>query len=174
MPANRSVGGELEAQWLPTDDLMLSLTYSHIDGDFEDYAPLVGPTTTINTNDLAKRLAEQYGVGYRGLGGVPRRLGWNLFSIPKCTGRARAMRLPCGPAPITASPTCIRKSSWMSALQNMRLGMKGGRSATASCAGLWAKNLTDEDYNTFGVNFASLGPINYFRNTVLARHLVWM
>ena len=56
-PVNRSVGGELEAQWLPTDDLMISLSYSHIDGNFEDYAPLVGPTpeTTINTNNLAKR-----------------------------------------------------------------------------------------------------------------------
>ena len=31
--------------WKPvvaTDDLMLSLTYSHIDGDFDEYAPLVG------------------------------------------------------------------------------------------------------------------------------------
>ena len=48
-------GGELEAQWLPIDDVMLSLSYSHMDGDFDEYAPLEGPTVSIDTNDLAKR-----------------------------------------------------------------------------------------------------------------------
>ena len=43
---------------------------------------------------------------------------------------------------------------------NMRLGMEGVQVGDGMLrAGLWAKNLTDEDYNTFGINFASLGPI---------------
>ena len=38
---------------------------------------------------------------------------------------------------------------------NMRLGMEGVQIGDGYLrAGLWAKNLTDEDYNTFGVNFA--------------------
>jgi outer membrane receptor protein involved in Fe transport len=43
---------------------------------------------------------------------------------------------------------------------NMRLGMEGVQIGDGTLrAGIWARNLTDEDYNTFGVNFASLGPI---------------
>jgi hypothetical protein len=43
---------------------------------------------------------------------------------------------------------------------NMRLGMEGVAVGDGTLrAGLWAKNLTDEDYDTFGINYASLGPV---------------
>ena len=48
-------GAELETQWLPTDNLMLSLSYSYMHGILRNHAPLPGEDGSINTDDLAKR-----------------------------------------------------------------------------------------------------------------------
>ena len=43
---------------------------------------------------------------------------------------------------------------------NLRVGMEGLAVANGTLrAGVWARNLFDESYNTYGINFASLGPI---------------
>ena len=154
-------GGELEAQWLPTDDLMLSLTYSHIDGDFEDYAPLVGPTTTINTNDLAKRTSPSNMAS--GIADwVVYRADWAEFIFhTEVYWQSQSYASALWTGTYNGEPYVYPQIKLDErTMVNMRLGMEGVQVGDGTLrAGLWAKNLTDEDYNTFGVNFASLGPI---------------
>ena len=156
-------GGELEAQWLPTDDLMISLSYSHIDGNFEDYAPLVGPTpeTTINTNNLAKRTSPN-NMASGIVDWVVYRADWAEFIVHTeafWQSKSFASALWTGTyngAPYVYDQIVLDERT----IVNLRLGMEGVQVGDGTLrAGLWAKNLTDEDYNTFGVNFASLGPI---------------
>jgi iron complex outermembrane receptor protein len=47
------------------------------------------------------------------------------------------------------------------AIVNARIGMENVEFAngTSLRAALWARNLTDKKYNTFGINFGGLGPI---------------
>ena len=154
-------GGELEAQWLPTDDLMLSLTYSHIDGDFEDYAPLVGPTTTINTNDLAKRTSPSNMAS--GIADwVVYRADWAEFIFhTEVYWQSQSYASALWTGTYNGEPYVYPQIKLDErTMVNMRLGMEGVQVGDGMLrAGLWAKNLTDEDYNTFGINFASLGPI---------------
>ena len=43
---------------------------------------------------------------------------------------------------------------------NARLGIENVELSSGTLrASLWGRNLTDEEYNTYGINFASLGPI---------------
>ena len=154
-------GGELEAQWLPTDDLMFSLSYSHIDGDFDKYAPLVGPTTTINTDDLAKRTSPS-NMASAIADWVVYRADWAEFIFHSevfWQSKSYASALWTGTyngEPYVYDQIVLDQRT----IVNLRLGMEGVQIGDGYLrAGLWAKNLTDEDYNTFGVNFATGGPI---------------
>ncbi len=43
---------------------------------------------------------------------------------------------------------------------NARLGIENVELSSGTLrAALWAKNLLDEEYNTYGINFSSLGPV---------------
>ena len=154
-------GAELEAQWLPTDDLMLSLTYSHIDGDFDEYAPLVGPTTTINTNNLAKRTSPSNMAS--GIADwVVYRADWAEFIFhTEVYWQSQSYASALWTGSYNGEPYVYPQIKLDErTIVNMRLGMEGVQVGDGMLrAGLWAKNLTDEDYNTFGINFASLGPI---------------
>ncbi|MEE4146888.1 MAG: TonB-dependent receptor [Halieaceae bacterium] len=154
-------GLELESQWLPTDDLMFSLTYSHIDGDFEEYAPLEGPTTTIDTDDLAKRTSPSNMAS--GIADwVVYRADWAEFIVhTEVYWQSKSYASALWTGTYNGEPYVFDQIELDSrTIVNMRLGMEGVQIGDGYLrAGLWARNLTDEDYNTFGVNFASLGPI---------------
>ncbi len=154
-------GGELEVQWLPVDDVLVSLSYSHMDGDFDEYAPLEGPTVSIDTNDLAKRPSPDNMVS--GVADwVFARTDWAEF-IAHGEVHWQSKSYPAALWTGTYSnepfvfPTIELDAR---TIVNMRLGMEGVAVGDGTLrAGLWAKNLTDEDYDTFGINYASLGPV---------------
>ena len=154
-------GVELETQWLPTDDLMISLTYSHIDGDFDKYAPLEGPTTTINTDNLAKRTSpDNMASGI--VDWVFARTDWAEFiAHGEVFYQSQSYASALWTGTYNGEPYVYDQIKLdQRTIVNMRLGMEGVQIGDGTLrAGIWARNLTDEDYNTFGVNFASLGPI---------------
>jgi len=154
-------GGEVEVQWLPTDDLMLSLAYSHIDGDFDEYATLEGLTTSINTNNLAKRASPDNQASAIA-DWIFARTEWAEFlAHVEVFYQSQSYAAALWTGTYAGEPYVFPQIKLdQRTVVNARLGIEnielGGGTLRAS---LWARNLTDEDYNTFGVNFASLGPI---------------
>ena len=154
-------GAEVEAQWLPTDDLMISLTYSHMDGDFEKFATLEGPTTTINTDNLAKRTSpDNMASGI--VDWVFARTDWAEFiAHTEVYWQSKSYASALWSGTYNNEPYVFDQIELdQRTIVNMRLGMENVEVGDGYLrAGIWAKNLLDEDYNTFGINFASLGPI---------------
>ncbi len=154
-------GAEVEAQWLPTDDLMISLTYSHMDGDFEKFATLEGPTTTINTDNLAKRTSpDNMASGI--VDWVFARTDWAEFiAHTEVYWQSKSYASALWSGTYNNEPYVFDQIELdQRTIVNMRLGMENVEVGDGYLrAGIWAKNLMDEDYNTFGINFASLGPI---------------
>jgi iron complex outermembrane receptor protein len=154
-------GAEVEAQWLPTDDLMISLTYSHMDGDFEKFATLEGPNTTINTDNLAKRTSpDNMASGI--VDWVFARTDWAEFiAHTEVFWQSKSYASALWSGTYNNEPYVFDQIELdQRTIVNMRLGMENVEVGDGYLrAGIWAKNLMDEDYNTFGINFASLGPI---------------
>jgi iron complex outermembrane recepter protein len=154
-------GAEVEAQWLPTDDLMISLTYSHMDGDFEKFSTLEGPTTTINTDNLAKRTSpDNMASGI--VDWVFARTDWAEFiAHTEVYWQSKSYASSLWSGTYNNEPYVFDQIELdQRTIVNMRLGMENVEVGDGYLrAGIWAKNLLDEDYNTFGINFASLGPI---------------
>ena len=156
-------GAELETQWLPTDNLMFSFTYSYMHGDFDKYAPLEGPNTSINTDNLAKRTSPDH-MASGIVDWVFARTDWAEFIAHTevfWQSKGYSAALWSGTyngEPYVFSPIEIEDRT----LVNMRLGMEGVALGNGTLrAGIWGRNLFDESYNTYGINFASLGPITY-------------
>jgi len=154
-------GGEIEAQWLPTDDLMISLTYSHMDGDFDKYAPLDGPTISINTDDLAKRSSPD-NMASAVVDWVFARADWAEFiAHTEVFYQSESYAASLWTGTYSNEPYVFDQIQLKDrTIVNLRLGMEGVEVGDGTLrAGIWAKNLTDEDYDTFGINYSSLGPI---------------
>lgn len=154
-------GAELETQWLPTDNLMLSLSYSYMHGNFEEYAPLPGEDGSINTDDLAKRTSpDNMASGI--VDWVFARTDWAEFiAHTEVFWQSKGYASPLTSGSYNGQPyvfpnTIVEDRT----VVNLRVGMEGLAVANGTLrAGVWARNLFDESYNTYGINFASLGPI---------------
>jgi iron complex outermembrane recepter protein len=154
-------GAEVEMQWLPLDDLMISLSYAHMSGDFDEYATLQGATTSINTDDLAKRGSPDNQASAI-VDWVFARTDWAEFMAHvevHWQDDSYAAALWSGTysgEPYVYDPIVIEERT----IVNARLGIENVEIGNGTLrAGLWARNAFDEDYNTFGVNFGSLGLI---------------
>ena len=154
-------GAEVEAQWLPLDDLMISLSYAHMDGDFDDYATLEGATKSINADDLAKRSSPDNQVSVI-TDWVFARTDWAEFMAHVevfWQSKSYAAALWTGTYsndPVVFDPIKLDERT----IVNARLGIENVEIGNGTLrASLWARNAFDQDYNTFGINFASLGLI---------------
>jgi iron complex outermembrane recepter protein len=154
-------GAELETQWLPTDDLMISLTYSHMNGDFDKYATLEGANTSINTDNLARRTSpDNMASGI--VDWVFWRTDWAEFiAHTEVFWQSKGYSAALWSGTYSGEPYVFPDVEVEErTVVNMRLGMEGVQVGNGTLrAGIWARNLFDESYNTFGINFASLGPI---------------
>lgn len=157
-------GGEVEMQLIPIDDLLLTLTYSFISGDFDKYPELCGtnvPVRCIDTKSYVKRRAPQHQLGATGeyvfaqteMGDVRGYIQANWQSSWKETELWSAV---IGGDPVIYPHINMDERLVVDArlaLDNIPLST--GR-ATIS---LWGKNLTNDDYPVYGVNFGSMGII---------------
>ncbi len=160
-------GSELEITMLPTDDLQLTLSWGHLHGNFEEYTQFCGTNSCIaNSEDLAQRplsADDQLGLA---IDYTAARLGWatlNLhldgqwqketFSSALWTGsyKAGAVVTPVAYEPIVLDARTVFNARI--SLDEIEAG-----DGTVQVA-LWSKNLLDEDYRTFGINYASVGVV---------------
>ena len=157
-------GGEIEVQVVPIEDMVVGLSYSYLDGDFEEFPDLCGdnaPTDCIPGEDFANRgaspdnqfnLYADYLFARTDFGEIT---GWvNLNWQDEWFTTAASTAVIDG-TPVVYEPQVMDERTVIDArlsLENIEVG-DGNLRFT-----LWGKNLTDEDYSTYGINFgASLG-----------------
>ena len=161
-------GIEIEAAWLITDRLQLTGNYSYIDGSYDSFPPYLGLTIT-PTDGLAPENAAYLALDWDLLRRGNHVLSFNLSgnyqdateSIGASTSLYAAAGAPSIPVnfqqPINQSRTLV----------NTRLTWTyTGNSGTQFMVSAWGRNITDEEYRTFGYNLgADLGlPVHQWGN----------
>ena len=179
-------GSELELQWAVTDDLLVSASWAHMEGDFEEYPPHCGTgdylTTCIDTDDLARRpnspddqlsVVADWVVARRDWGDVIAHADvfWqdDSYATALWTG---SYEIEGGAYPYIYEPIVLADRT----IANLRLGIENVELPTGRLrAALWARNLFDEEYDTFGINFGALGPITatYGESRTYGIDLAW-
>ncbi|MCG3170056.1 MAG: Vitamin B12 transporter BtuB [Pseudomonadales bacterium] len=163
-------GSELELQWSPLDNLLLTASWAHLDGDFDKYPAQCGTgaylDTCIETNDIARRTnAPDDQLSLVG-DWVFASTDWadfmahvEVFWQDESYGSplwGGSYEIEGGSYPYIYDDIVMRDRT----IVNARLGIENVELSSGTLrAALWAKNLLDEEYNTYGINFASLGPI---------------
>ncbi len=163
-------GSELELQWSPLDNLLLSASWAHLDGDFDKYPAQCGTgaylDVCINTNDLAKRTnAPKDQLSLVG-DWVFASTDWadfmahlELFWQDESYASplwATTYDLGDGGYPYIQDYIVLKDRL----IVNARIGIENVELSNGTLrTALWVRNLTDEEYGTAGINFASLGPI---------------
>ncbi|MBN7797998.1 TonB-dependent receptor [Parahaliea mediterranea] len=157
-------GGELELLVAPIEDLVLGLSYSYIHGDFEKFPDLCGtnePATCLQTSNVARRstpnnqlnLTADYVFARTRFGDIT---GYVQANWQDQWYEAALWTAVIEGEPVIYDHQVMDERTVVDArlnLENIPLG-NGSLRITA-----WGKNLTDDDYPTFAINFGSLGLI---------------
>lgn len=164
-------GSELEVQWLPVEDLLIAASWSHMDGGFEDYPPQCGTgaflTTCIDTDGIAERalspddslsLTADWVFAHTELAEFMLHVEafWQDAVPASAMWPGGYDQNGAGNYPYIYDPIMLKERTILNArlgMENIALG--GGTLRVAA----WGRNLSDEEYNTYGINFATLGPI---------------
>jgi len=153
-------GLEIEAAWLITDRLQLTGNYSYIDGSYDSFPPYLGLTIT-PTEGLAPEnsayLALDWDLLRRGNHVVSFNLSGNYQDATESIGASTSLYTAEGAPQIPVNfQQPINQSR---TLVNTRLSWTyTGNSGTTWMVSAWGRNITDEDYRTFGYNLgADLG-----------------
>lgn len=161
-------GGELEVLFAPAEDLVLGLNYAYISGEFDRYPPLLNPDgqggfLEVPVLDKAKRsaspsnqvsLTADYTFARLPLGDITGFLQVNWqdewYEVTLSTFTDSAGTTSVLPHQRMDERTVV----------NARLNLEQVQWGNGVLSvGLWGKNLTDDDYPTYGINFGSLGLI---------------
>ncbi|MBP8925149.1 MAG: TonB-dependent receptor [Pseudomonadales bacterium] len=163
-------GSELEVQWSPLDNLLVAASWSHMDGDYDEYPALCGTgayaDVCINTNDLALRGVSPDDSLSLITDWVFASTDWadfmahvEVFWQDKTTGAAlwtNNYAVPGGTYPVVYDNPMFKDR----AIVNARIGIENVELSSGTLrASIWGRNLTDEEYQNFAINFGSLGPI---------------
>ncbi|MDY0006524.1 MAG: TonB-dependent receptor, partial [Spongiibacteraceae bacterium] len=164
-------GGELEMLVSPAEDLILGLSYSYIHGDFDKFPEVCTASSCIPGKNDAKRgaspsnqllasadyvFARTDAVTFRGYLEVQWQDEWAESAL--WTGTYTIQ-----PYPNKVDIPHIYPHQMMDerTLVNLRLSAEEIRLGDGVLKlSLWGKNLLDDDYPTFAINFGSLGPIS--------------
>ena len=154
-------GAELETQWLPTDDLMLSLSYAHMSGDFEEYGTIPGQTRDLNLDDVAKRGSPDNQVSLVSDWVFLRRDWGEFMAHVEVFWQDESYAAPVWTGTYQGDPILYDDIEMDDrTIVNARVGIENVAIGSGVLrAAIWGRNVFDEEYDTFGVNFASLGPI---------------
>ncbi len=160
-------GGELEVLVAPIDDLIVGVSYAYIHGDFDEFPDLCGtldPTNCLIGKDFAKRggspdnqfnLYADYVFARTSWGEVTGyvNLNWQDEWFASAAYPALVAVSRGGPTvPVLYENREMDARTVVDArlsLENVEVG-DGAMRFT-----LWGKNLTDEDYSTYGINFGN-------------------
>ncbi|MCG3170224.1 MAG: Vitamin B12 transporter BtuB [Pseudomonadales bacterium] len=165
-------GSEIELQWSPTDNLLVAASWAHLEGDFEKFPALCGTGAYANvcrtdTADLAQRAQSADDQLSLVTDWVFLSTDWADFmahvevfwqdEIGTSALWTNNYRATGGTYPYIYEPIILKDRT----LVNARIGMENVElsNGTSLRASLWANNVFDKEYNTFGINFGSLGVI---------------
>ena len=172
-------GTELEVQWSPTDNLLISASWAHMSGDFEKYPELCGTgiyakggsdEVCLKTKNLAERPQSADNQITLVADWVFASTDWADFMLHAeafwqektyaaaiWTGSYEVPSRSGNQAPIIYPQVTMNER----VLTNLRLSAENIEFSNGSSlrAGLWVRNVFDEEYSTFGMNFGALGPV---------------
>lgn len=155
-------GGELEIQVAPIEDLLVSVGYSYVNGDFEKFPELCGTGgTCVETKDRAGRgfpdnqlnVSLDYVFARTSIGDIR---GYVQANWQDEWFESALWTADVGGQPVIYDHAIMDERTLVDArlsLENVQVG-DGVLAVT-----LWGKNLTDDDYPTFSINFGGLGLI---------------
>ena len=160
-------GGELEVSAAPIENMVVSLGYSYIHGDFEEYPDTCDANTCIEADDLAKRsnspsnkvnASLDYTFATTSIGAFNLFLDatwqdqWNSIGfVSSVTSDGMG-----GEEPYQYDLSPMDERLIVNGRLSLRdIPVKQGDLSVS----LWVNNITDDDYPTFGINFQSLGLI---------------
>jgi iron complex outermembrane receptor protein len=154
-------GGELEVMAAPIDDLIVGVSYSYIHGDFDEFPDVCGtnePVTCIKGTDFAKRgsspdnqvnLYADYIFARTSIGEVT-----GYFNL---NWQDKWYETAGWPAVVNGDPVVYPFQEMDSrTVLDARLSLEEVAVGDGTMRfTLWGKNLTDEDYPTYSINFGS-------------------
>lgn len=164
-------GGELEVMVAPIADLIVSLSYSYTDGDFEKFPDTCNADQSIclPSSNAARRsspsnqinFAADYVFARTNIGDFTGHLGVNWQDHWYESGLWTEV---IGANPATGNPgtPVIHPHLKMDerTVVNARFSLENIRVGDGTLKfSLWGKNLTNDDYPTFGINFGGMGLI---------------
>ncbi|WP_339639009.1 TonB-dependent receptor [uncultured Haliea sp.] len=153
-------GGELEVQVAPVEDLVLSVAYAYVTGDFEKFPELCGTGgTCIETKDAAERTtpgnqinaSADYVFARTSFGDIR---GYVQVNWQDEWAESALWTADVSGQPVIYDHAIMDERTLVDArlsLESIQVG--DGMMSVA----LWGRNLTDDDYPTFGINFGGLG-----------------
>lgn len=157
-------GGEIELLIAPVDDLVVGASYAYLNGDFDEYPDLCGtnvPQECLTGKDFARRTGApenqvnvfaDYLFARTAFGDITGFVNVNWQDEWITTAASTAI---VGGDPVVYDPQVMDARTVIDARLNLQDIAVGNGSLRVT---LWGKNLTDEDYSTYGINFgASLG-----------------
>jgi iron complex outermembrane receptor protein len=154
-------GGELEVMVAPVDDLLVGISYSYIHGDFDEFPDLCGtnePVTCLKGTDFAKRggspdnqvnLYADYIFARTSVGEITGYLNLNWQDEWYASAAYPAI---VGGDPVAQYNQELDSRTVLDGRISLESVEVGGGMMRFT---LWGKNLTDEDYPTYGVNFGN-------------------
>lgn len=157
-------GGELEVQVMPVEDLILSMSYAYVTGDFEKFPELCGPNgTCLRTDNRAKRgaspgnqlnLTADYVFARTSIGDVRGYLAVNWQD--EWIESALWTNANVNGEPVIYDHSVMDERT----LVNGRLSLESVKVGDGMLSvSLWGKNLLDDDYPIYSINFGGLGLI---------------
>ncbi len=158
-------GFELETAYLITPDLLLNLSYSHIDGDFEEFPDVCGttdPTNCLTGENFAKRAQSPDDMLSVSVDWSIADLGFaQLTAYVQANWQSEWYETALWQAVVSGQPVIYDHQVMDErTIVNGRINLEGIKVGDGTLrASLWGRNLTDDDYPTFGINYGGLGPI---------------
>ena len=172
-------GSEIEVQWSPTDSLLVSASWAHMSGDFEKYPELCGSgiygkgasqEKCLATKNVAERPQSPDNQITLVTDWVFASTDWadfmahvevfwqeKTYAAALWTGSYEIGSRTGNIAPVIYDQVVLKDR----VLVNLRLGMENVEFSNGSSlrASLWARNVFDREYNSYGMNFGALGPV---------------
>lgn len=164
-------GLELQMDLMPVEDVLLQVTWAHMSGNFDKYAQFCAGTTAATCLDHPENIAQRtspdnqasfvadwtflrnsFATFHAHIGTY-----WQQKSAASALWTGTYGASAGGPIVVAYKPIMLDARTIVNArltMGDIRLGDDGRLNIS-----LWGKNLTDDDYNTFGINFATLGVI---------------
>ncbi len=155
-------GGEIEATAALSGNLILGFAYSYVQGDFEEYGQICGsnvPIECLDTTDDAKSQAPDTQVNLSLDYIVARTSIGDIRSYIQLNYQNEHPENPLWSGVVGGDPV-IYEQLGMDArtLVDARLSLENIRFGDSNLRiTLWGKNLLDDDYPTYSINFGSLG-----------------